>query len=196
MFKLFKSVPQKDKDKQLFLAIGNHDVARCIELIRQGADIHAKDKNGGSPLHSAVWEDHAEILRILLKAGADPSRQDNLGKTPLHTAAIHGHLAAIELLCEAGADLQACDGNHWTPLHYAVHMKQFEVCERLLALGADENAQDSEGKTPADLINKRYITGDYKTERTRVRAIFERSQLARLEHQETTDDSDGARLFL
>jgi ankyrin repeat protein len=36
-----------------------------------GADIHAKDNDGWTPLHSASWNGHLEVVKYLKSVGAD-----------------------------------------------------------------------------------------------------------------------------
>jgi ankyrin repeat protein len=57
---------------------------RC--LLDAGADIHAQDKNGATPLHRAVRTRCAAAVRCLLGAGSDPQRRNKSGSTPFHLA--------------------------------------------------------------------------------------------------------------
>ena len=60
---------------------------RMIEvLLKAGADIHARDKNGATPLHRAVRTRCAEAVKYLLEAGGDVTRQNKPGSTPFHLA--------------------------------------------------------------------------------------------------------------
>lgn len=60
---------------------------RMIELLlKAGADIHARDKNGATPLHRAVRTRCAEAVKALLNAGADATLQNKPGSTPFHLA--------------------------------------------------------------------------------------------------------------
>ncbi len=51
---------------------------RMLELLLDsGADIHARDKNGATPLHRAVRTRCAEAVKILLDSGADATFKTN-----------------------------------------------------------------------------------------------------------------------
>ena len=53
----------------------------------------------------ASWEDHAEIVKILLEKGADPSISDKDGWTALMRAVFKGHTSTAKVLLERGADV-------------------------------------------------------------------------------------------
>jgi ankyrin repeat protein len=55
-------------------------------LLNAGADIHARDKNGATPLHRAVRTRCAAAVSCLLDAGADPIRKNTSGSTAFHLA--------------------------------------------------------------------------------------------------------------
>lgn len=60
---------------------------RMIELLlKAGSDIHARDKNGATPLHRAVRTRCAAAVVCLLNAGSDPTLQNKPGSTPFHLA--------------------------------------------------------------------------------------------------------------
>ena len=60
---------------------------RMIELLlKAGADLHAQDKNGATPLHRAVRTRCAAAVRTLLNAGADATLRNKPGSTPFHLA--------------------------------------------------------------------------------------------------------------
>jgi len=56
----------------------NPEVLRV--LLSAGADLHVKDKDGGTALmYAAVDNENPEVLRVLLSAGADASVKNNSG---------------------------------------------------------------------------------------------------------------------
>lgn len=73
----FITGPASDPEKQ---------VETIRLLLRQGADVHARDANGATALHRAVRTRCAEAVRCLLDAGADPTLYNKPGSTAFHLA--------------------------------------------------------------------------------------------------------------
>ena len=152
------------------LAEGHTDVARL--LIDRGADIHARSRDGFTPLLFAVRAGDAEAVRLLLAYGASANETADDGSNALLVATHRGHVGVAKLLLDGDADPNA-DGRGYTPLHWAagkwdsittydyvvesgewsalngVPAGKLELIEALLAHGANVNARTT--KTPPRL---------------------------------------------
>jgi serine/threonine protein kinase len=99
MFNVFKS-----KNEKLLRASIIGDVEKVKKLLKEGADVNAKDEFGWTPLHKAAILGHIEVVKLLIKEGADVNAKNEFGWTPLHGAAESGHIEVVKLLLEHGAD--------------------------------------------------------------------------------------------
>lgn len=61
-------------------------VKTLATLLDAGADIHAQDKNGATPLHRAVRTRCAAAVDYLLSVNASPTLKNKPGSTPFHLA--------------------------------------------------------------------------------------------------------------
>jgi ankyrin repeat protein len=60
-------------------------------LIERGADVNAKTNGGWTPLHSAAFYGHVEVVRLLLEHGADPNIKNIWGQTAIDLARERGY---------------------------------------------------------------------------------------------------------
>ncbi|MDE0058150.1 MAG: ankyrin repeat domain-containing protein [Defluviicoccus sp.] len=124
-------------------------------LIRNGADISAKDTNGATALHHALAHRSLRTAALLLHGGADIDAADRLGDTPLHRAARRDNRATAQFLLERGARVDATDASGSTPLHHAAWNGAVETARLLLEGGAHTGARDDRGDTPLHLAAAR-----------------------------------------
>lgn len=66
-----------DGQTPLWLAAAKGHEAIVRLLIKEGADIHIKDKHGRTPLLLAAMKGHEAILQLLLNKGADTRMVNN-----------------------------------------------------------------------------------------------------------------------
>ena len=76
---------------------GHIDVVKM--LLKKGADVNKKNKNGLSPLEGASQEGYDHIVKALLENGADVNVE---GGAALRKAAWEGHLSVVKMLIENG----------------------------------------------------------------------------------------------
>lgn len=90
--------------------------------VARGADINARDQNGFTPLHWAVYRNHLPMVRYLLEQGADIDARDTGHATPLVLAASRGHVVAFKALLDHGANIEATTKSGFTPVEFAREM--------------------------------------------------------------------------
>lgn len=107
-----------------FTSIGGQ-IAVVELLIKNGADVNAKNEFEFTPLHFAAEKEHENITEFLIKSGADINAKNKLsGNTALHLAK---HEKIAKLLVENGADINAKSQQGFTPLHIATFGGQFTL---------------------------------------------------------------------
>ncbi len=96
-----------DKGLDLLRASAAGNISRVRELIKAGADVNAKTKDGETVLMWASFSGHVDTARELIKAGADLNAKQKDGETVLMMAAGEGHTDTTKELIKAGADVNA-----------------------------------------------------------------------------------------
>ena len=128
-----------EADCALFKAATEGNIERIKQLIADGADVNAKNRDGTTPLQTAAIRGHKEFLELLIANGADVNAKNEDGMTPLHCTAVG---TSLNYLSREG--------------RYGMDHK--EITELLIAKGADVNAQDEDGETPVDWADRRNQT--------------------------------------
>ncbi len=121
-------------------------------LIDQGADIHALEEFGNTPLFMAAGGNCAKIIERLCNLGCDPNTFDSGFETPLTYWSTQCSKDTIRALINAGADVNLQNHHKRTPLHCAFMRKENveEVVAMLLDTGANPLLVDSDGKSVRD----------------------------------------------
>ncbi|KAL7637921.1 UNVERIFIED_CONTAM: hypothetical protein RMT77_011534 [Armadillidium vulgare] len=102
-------------------------------LVENGADVHARDIYGLTPLHYAAMRGHDVAARDLLEFGhVDTEARDKQQMTPLFIAATYGYVDICRRLIDNSADIIAMDESQQTPLHRAAAEGHNEILEMLL----------------------------------------------------------------
>lgn len=136
-------------DSLLHHAVRNESVKTVMLLVRIGADVHARDSAGITPLYIACARGHSSIVRMLVDAGAACATMGPNDESPLHIAAQENHLACVEtLLVHGHADVDGLTRDRCTALHLACQRGNTQVAECLLEHGANVNALTVSDETP------------------------------------------------
>ena len=152
----------------LAAALGLPDL--CARLLQAGANVHAGDAQGLTPLHCAVLfaftaREKPRVLALLdtlLLAGAEPDMAAAGNVTPLllllGARAEPGTacdeevvLTALERLLDEQVALDVQDPRGFGPLHLAALHGLLRVTQRLLRAGCDPNLRDALNRSPREV---------------------------------------------
>lgn len=121
----------------LFRAAHEGNVKMIERLVKDGADVNARDRRGRTPIHVAAFASEDEALRALAKAGADINALEHQAYDVVTIAAVADDPELMSLAIELGNDpgltTSPYDG---TALIAAAHLGHVEVVRRLIAAGA------------------------------------------------------------
>ena len=142
---------KQDKlNKRLYDAVLKERNSEIKSLLKQGADVNAKDKDGWTLLHRASFWNRIDIAKFLIENGADVNAKDKNGETPLYL--VSWDLVDIaKFLIENGADIDAQNKDGWTPLHLAAFWCKIDIVKVLIENGADPFIKNINGQTALDL---------------------------------------------
>jgi ankyrin repeat protein len=124
-------------------AVMRGDVPAVRALVEQRADVNARQADGATALHWAVYRADLALTDLLLGAGANPKVANSEGFTPLALAALNGSAPLIESLLKAGADPNERLPRGETPLMMASRTGSVAAMQALLDRGAQLDAQET-----------------------------------------------------
>ena len=133
----------------IFVAAVNDNTDTVNWLISLGANVNAKDVEGNTPLHWAIFEGHFKSAEILIYNGANVNAEGRDSASPLQVAATIDNYDIAELLIKSGTNVNAEDIDGFTALHTAARYNAFRVADLLLSKGANTEVQGGDdGFTP------------------------------------------------
>lgn len=104
-------------------------------LVKYGADVNSVSDTGSTPVRSACFMTHLDIVKLLVHHRADIQRPNYNGGTCLINSVQSVELC--EFLLQNGANVNAQDIQNKTALHYAIQEHRFETTKLLLQYNAD-----------------------------------------------------------
>ena len=128
-------------DLSLIEAVKHQQTAAVGALLAE-IDVNARQPDGATALHWAVYRDDLATARLLIGAGADAGVANELGVTPLALACENTNAAMVETLLAAGADATAAVGAGETVLMSCARTGSVVAVRALLGAGADVNRRE------------------------------------------------------
>jgi ankyrin repeat protein len=119
------------------------DERAVATLLAKRANVNARQADGATALHWAVYRDDLPMIDRLLAAGARVDAANRHGATPLALACINGSARAIERLLAAGADSNERGPNGETALMMASRTGAVDAMAVLLKAGAEVNVTET-----------------------------------------------------
>ncbi len=123
------------------LAVDPNAAPRVRLLLKQGADVNARDEDGKTVLMYACDYGLIDIARMLLEYGANVNAKDKYGGTALMEGCYDNEIDIVRLLLEYGANVNAKDKYGVTALMHARFL-EIDTVRLLLEYGANVNAKD------------------------------------------------------
>ncbi len=152
-------------DRRLLAAAWSNDVAGARRLIRQGADVNAKDDTEQSAYLVATSEGYLDLLRLTLRNGARIDDKDSWNGTGLIRAAERGHGLVVGELLRAGIDRDHVNRIGYQAIHEAVWLgadtPAYATTVRALGAGGVRltDRSTSAGLTPLEMARERGFDG-------------------------------------
>ncbi|XP_006274145.1 M-phase phosphoprotein 8 [Alligator mississippiensis] len=114
----------------MLAAAGGHDDLLRL-LIRKGAKVNSRQKNGTTALIHAAEKNFLTTVAILLEAGAYVNIQQSNGETALMKACKRGNSDIVRLMIESGADCNILSKHQNSALHFAKQCNNVLVYDQL-----------------------------------------------------------------
>lgn len=139
---------------ELMLSCKNGNYTEFLNLVNNGADIHAVNAQGENALMFACHKhlsnaDSLKIVKYLIENGVDVNAQDIKGKNALINVCMNNSRTLSTYLISHGADINAKDNSGHSALMYACERTRQNptVAKELIDNGADIHAIDNHGQT-------------------------------------------------
>lgn len=149
----------RDGQTALYAATQGGNIDNVKFLLSRGADTNLVGFTNDlghtfTPLSSAAFKGHVELVKLLLEKGAPIESVNNRGWTALMFAAQSPHSKMVKFLLEKGANVNARATAGHTALIYAAVNGQVENIKLLLAAGADRSFTATDSDDPGDKFGR------------------------------------------
>jgi hypothetical protein len=139
-------------------------VSEAIYFIEKGVALETPNKNGFTPVLTAIGSINLDILEKMKAKGVDFNKKTGDGNLfPLKTAVLNGKYFVLDwMLKNTDVDLNMKDEEGNTAMHYAVLTKNFNKIALLKGMGADSKIPNKKGATALQMAQALATAGDNK----------------------------------
>ncbi len=129
------------------------DSMEIVELLlKNGANINLRNRDGETPLTIAVTKNSMELVKFLLENDADINLRNRDGETPLTIAAAKNFMEIVKFLLENDAKINLRNRDGDTPLSIAVTKNSMELVKFPLENDAYiDFLRNRNGETPLNI---------------------------------------------
>ncbi|KAF5710354.1 ankyrin repeat [Fusarium mundagurra] len=138
----------KHGETPLHLAVCEGNKIAIEALMKQEANLEARNNSGETPLMVACILGRIEIVKRLVVLGANRDTLTDFGSSILKNAVSHGHRKVVEYLLSQGVDIDRQDIAGRTALHSAAMGGKRKIVALLIAAGAEKEMPDYSRMTP------------------------------------------------
>ncbi|XP_030843124.1 E3 ubiquitin-protein ligase MIB2 [Strongylocentrotus purpuratus] len=142
--------------KEFIKAVMEGDVKRVAEALKKNKGFVNVVVQDNTPLHLAAYQDHFQVVELLIKNGAKLDVKDDDGDTALANAVHQDNARIVKYLLDHGADPNTTNvkGGR-SPLHIGASKNHTQCVRLILGKGGNPNVKDNVGDTPLhDAIRK------------------------------------------
>jgi hypothetical protein len=133
----------------IHLAAETKSLRTVKKLLKEGADINAKNKFNGTPLIEAAWDLRLDTVKYLLSQKADIHQKESMGFDALNISAERSNLELFKILLAAGGNIHTkTERPGDSPIHHAAKRGNVAMLKILVAKGVDVNIQNNFTETP------------------------------------------------
>jgi uncharacterized protein len=117
----------------LHAAAASGSVVEIDRLVKEGADLNARDTFGRTPMMVAAFRQDDAAVRALIEAGANINALEHQSYDVITIAAVLNDLETLKTVLAAGGNARAITSPYsGTALIAAAHLGHAEVCEALI----------------------------------------------------------------
>lgn len=149
----------RDLNTALFDHIKRGRTKESIALLKQGANLEARDRIGNTALLLAARTARSKLVKKLIEMGANINHQNLIGSTAILRASTADRGKNVAILLNAGAEINVINNKGLTPLAAAAFNGDEETFRLLFEAGAVPDVVDNSGKSAIIYAAAKGFTG-------------------------------------